>query len=144
MEVSAIIAIEIELVVKLHEKRIFRFLSVMASIHQPNEIVLADVERLQIKETTDSEELNLNEFLAKFSRLCHLEIQKNDTIFKLDLPASVKTIHFDASFDDVYVCGMKLRVNAPQLQNVYCSVGIRNIDPSSISEAFKHRKFWKF
>lgn len=98
--------------------------------------VLADLKRLRIDDSVYSNTFNLNGFLASFPKLCHLEIfwfEGNNTSINLDLPASLKTIHFDV------VDNMKLHLNSPKLQNVFCGSGILNIKFSH-PESIKHLK----
>lgn len=95
---------------------------------------LTGVERLSIDQTVVCSEFDLSEFLAKFPKLCHLEIRDvlgNDTTFNFDLPATLKTIRFDDVRD------MKLHLNAPQLQNVFCGYGFEMIEFSH-PESVKH------
>lgn len=98
--------------------------------------VLTDLKRLRLEGTIYSYRFNLNELLALFPNLCHLEIfwfQGNNTGINLNLPATLKTISFDV------VDKMKLYLHSPQLQNVFCGSDIRNIKFSH-PESIKHLK----
>lgn len=86
---------------------------------------LANVERLRIEGVLNSTNFNWNEFLAKFPRLCHLEINRFNgygRCIDLNLPATLGTIRFGV------VNVKKLHLNAPQLHNLYCGFGFRNIE----------------